>query len=64
MGSDKSEQVLALLKELSVLKERDSKSDGGSTTNSERGARRVRQQEIGEEIKALAEEKKKEKNQD
>jgi hypothetical protein len=28
MGSDKSEQVLALLKELSVLKELDSTSNG------------------------------------
>jgi hypothetical protein len=64
MGSDKSEQVLALLKELSVLKELDSKSDGGSAADSERAAGRLRQQEIGEEIKTLAEEKKKEKNPD
>jgi hypothetical protein len=64
MGSDKSEQVLALLKELSVLKERDSKPDGGSATDSERTAGRLRRQEIGEEIKALAEEKKKEENPD
>jgi hypothetical protein len=64
MGSDESERVLALLKELSVLKEQDSKSDGDSATDSERDARRLRQQEIAEEIKALAEEKKKEKNPD
>jgi hypothetical protein len=64
MGSDESEQVLALLKELSVLKERDSKPDGNSAIDSERGARRIRQQEIGEEIKGLAEEKKKERNPD
>jgi hypothetical protein len=60
MGSDKSEQVLTLLKELSVLKERDNKSKGGSATDAERSARTLRQQEIGQEIKALAEEKKKE----
>lgn len=59
MGSDESEQVLALLKELSVLKERDSKSDTDSATDSGRGVRRLRQQEIAEEIKAFAEEKKK-----
>jgi hypothetical protein len=63
VGTDESEQVLALLKELSVLKERDSKSDGDSATDSKRDARRLRQQEIAEEIKALAEEKK-EKNPD
>ena len=64
MGSDKSEQVLALLKELSVLKERDNTSNGGSATDSERGAGRLRLQEIAEEIKALAEEKKMKKNPD
>ena len=57
MGSDESERVLALLKELSVLKERDSTSNGGSATNSERGAGRLRQQGIAEEIKAPAEER-------
>jgi hypothetical protein len=54
MGSDESEQVLALLKELSVLKEQDSQSGGDSATDFERDARRLRQQEIAEEIKALA----------
>jgi hypothetical protein len=49
--------LLALLKELSVLKEHDSTSNGGSATNSERGAGRLRQQGIAEEIKAPAEEK-------
>jgi len=52
------------LKELSVLKERDSTSNGGSATNSERGAGRLRQQGIAEEIKAPAEEKKMKKNPD
>jgi hypothetical protein len=64
MGSDESEQVLAFLKELSVLKEQDSNSDGDSATDSERDARRLRQHEIAEEIKALAEEKKKDKTPD
>jgi hypothetical protein len=57
MGSDESYQVLALLKELSVLKEQHS----DAASHSERAACRLRQQEISEEIKALAEEKKKEK---
>jgi hypothetical protein len=60
MGSDESEQVLALLKERSVLKELDGKSDRGSAPDSESGVRRLRQQEIAEEMKALAAEKKKE----
>jgi hypothetical protein len=63
MGSDESEQVLALLKELSVLKEQDSNS-GDTATDSERQARMLRQHQIAEEIKALAEEKKNDKNPD
>ena len=59
MGSDESCQVLALLKELSVLKEQDS----DAASHSERAACRLRQQEISEEIKALAEEKKQKQKQ-
>jgi len=61
MDSDKSVQVLTLLKEMSVLKELDSEYEAGSKTQVERDAHRQRQQrhqEIAEEIKALAEEKK------
>jgi hypothetical protein len=61
MGSDESYQVLALLKELSVLKEQGSNSDGDFAIDSEREARRLRQHEITEGIKALAEEKKQKK---
>jgi hypothetical protein len=61
MDSDKSVQVLTLLKEMSVLKELDSEYDAESKTKVERDAHRQRQQRhrgIAEEIKALAEEKK------
>jgi hypothetical protein len=61
MDSDKSVQVLTLLKEMSVLKELDSEYEAGSKTQVERDAHRQRQQRhqgIAEEIKALAEEKK------
>ena len=61
MSSSKSEHVLSLLKVLSVLKELDSDYEGGAKTESERDAHGLRQQrhhEIGEEIKALAEQKK------
>jgi hypothetical protein len=58
MGSDKSERVLVLLKELSLLKELESAPNDGSATDSEQGADGVREQEIAEEIKALSEEKK------
>jgi hypothetical protein len=58
MGSDESEQVLALLKELSVLKELENEAELGPTANSKQDARRIRQQEIAEEIQSLAEQKK------
>jgi hypothetical protein len=61
MSSQESEQVLTLLKELSLLKELDSGYEAGLKTEAERDAHRVRQQrhqEIGEELKALAEQKK------
>jgi len=60
MRSDKSVQVLTLLKEISVLKELDSEYEAGPKTEVERDAHRERQQRhqgIAEEIKALAEEK-------
>lgn len=61
MGSPESEQVLTLLKELSVLKELDSEYEGSLKTESERDAHRLRQQRrhaIAEEIKALAAQRK------
>lgn len=60
MSNEESEQVLALLKELSVLKKLDSEYEDSPKTESERDAHRLRQQrhrEITEEIKALAEQK-------
>ena len=61
MSSNESEQVLALLKELSLLKELDTRYEAGLKTESELEAHRLRQQrhqEIAEEIKALAAQKK------
>ena len=61
MSSNESEQVLALLKELSLLKELDTRYEAGLKTESEQDAHRLRQQrhqEIAEEIKALAAQKK------
>jgi hypothetical protein len=61
MKSGESEQVLILLKELSLLKELDSGYEAGPKTESEGDAHRRRQQrhqEITEEIKALAAQKK------
>ncbi|HXM59927.1 MAG TPA: hypothetical protein VN950_03655 [Terriglobales bacterium] len=61
MGSDKSIQVLTLLKEKSVLKELDSEYEAGPKTQVEQNAHQQRQQRhrgIAEKIKALAEEKK------
>jgi hypothetical protein len=57
MSGNESAQVLNLLKELSMLKEVDSLNN----TESERDAHQIREQrrqEIAEEIKALAEQKK------
>ena len=44
MSSHESEQVLTLLKELSLLKELDSGYEAGNKTEAERDAHRVRQQ--------------------
>lgn len=57
MGSPESEQVLALLKELSILKELDSEQESGPQTELELDAQRQRQQrhrDISEEIKEIA----------
>jgi len=56
MGRHESEQMLALLSELSMLKKLDGDCEGRFETEAERDAhrlRRQRQQEIAEEIKAL-----------
>ena len=61
MSSPESEQVLTLLKELSVMKELDGEYEGGPRTESERDAHRLRQQrhrEVTAEIKAVAGQKK------
>lgn len=55
MSSHESERVLVLLKELSMLKELD---DAGSKTEPDAQRFQGRHQEIVEEIKALAQEKK------
>ena len=61
MGSEVSDQMMALLQELAMLKEADLAFDA-NPSDSEREAHQLRQQrrdEIGIEIKALAEQKKK-----
>jgi hypothetical protein len=61
MSTHESEEVLTLLKELSMLKELDSQFESGAKTESECAAHRLRQKrhrEIGEELKALAQQKK------
>jgi hypothetical protein len=61
MSSHESEQVLALLKELSLLKELDRGYEAESKTEAERNDYQLRQKrhrEIGEEIQAIAEQKK------
>ena len=66
MGSDKSVQMLTLLKEISVLKELDSAYEAGPKTQGEQNAHQQRQerhQGIAEEIKALAKEKKNDEQQ-
>jgi hypothetical protein len=60
MSSEASDQMMALLQELSMLKEADAAFEANPTV-SERDAyqlRRQRRDEIGLEIKALAEKKK------
>lgn len=63
MSSPESEQVLALLQELSVLKELDKACETAPQTDSEQRLRQQRQQEIMDEIKSLAEQKKNARNQ-
>jgi hypothetical protein len=66
MGSQESDQVLNLLEELSMLRELDSRYEDSLKTEAEQDAHRLRQQrhqEIGEEIKALAEQKKNDADQ-
>jgi hypothetical protein len=61
VGSQESEEMLVLLKELSMLKALDTEYQSGRKSEEEQQAHRVRQQrheEIGQEIKALAEQKK------
>jgi hypothetical protein len=61
MGGHESEEVLTLLKELSVLKQLDSEYEAAPKTETERENHRLREQrqkEIAEQIKALAEQKK------
>jgi hypothetical protein len=61
MSSSQSEQVLTLLKELSLLKELECGYEAGSKAGTEQTAHQLRQQrhrEITEEIKAQAEQKK------
>ena len=60
MGQE-SEEMLILLKELSMLKALDTEYETGRKSDGEQKAHRVRQQrheEIGDEMKALAEQKK------
>jgi len=61
MSSQESDQVLTLLKELSVMKELDTEFERGLKTEPEREAHRLRQerhQEIAVEIKGIAKQKK------
>lgn len=61
MSSQESEEMLVLLKELSMLKTLDSEYEAGSKSDADQEAHRLRQRrhkEIGEEMKALAEQKK------
>jgi hypothetical protein len=58
MSSSESRQVLSLLQELSVLKELDRECETASQTECEQRLRQQRQQEIKEEIRALAAQKK------
>ena len=60
MGSETSEQVMALLKELAVLKELDKAYEANPTEGDYEAhrVRRQRHQEITAEIKALAQQRK------
>lgn len=64
MGSEESDQMLALLQELSMLKEADT-AFKENPTDSEREAhqlRQLRRNEIGAEMKKLAKQKKAEES--
>ena len=66
MSSQQSEEVLFLLKELSMLETLDTEYERGCKSDEEEEAHRLRQQrheEIGQEIKALAEQKKTNQNE-
>ena len=57
MSSPQSEEMLFLLKELSTLKTLDNEYEGGPKSDEEQEAHRLRQQrqeEIGQEMRALA----------
>lgn len=61
MSGQQSEEMLFLLKELSMLKTLDNEYESGPKSEEEQEAHRLRQQrheEIGQEMKALAEQKK------
>ena len=61
MTSQESEEMLALLKELSMLKALDTEYETGNKSDDQQEAHRLRQQrheDIGQEIKALAQQKK------
>ena len=62
MGTEESEQVMVLLKELSVLKELNRERAASSQEDGQSGRVQLseeRQQQIGREIKELAAQKKK-----
>jgi len=66
VSSQQSEEVLFLLKELSMLKTLDTEYERGCKSDEEEETHRLRQQrheEIGQEIKALAEQKKTNQNE-
>ena len=60
MGSEASERMMALLSELSTVKELNRQFEASPNENEEdaQRLRQQRQEEIAQEIKALAEEKK------
>lgn len=59
MGSEASEEMMALLKELSVLKELDKEHDASSDQTEQEACRQrqKRQEEIAREIKEVADQK-------
>jgi hypothetical protein len=64
MSADTSEQVMALLQELSMLKEMDANPEAGRAgSEPDFQLRQQRKEKIKEQIKALAEQKKNDANQ-